>query len=194
MERVIEMIRSRLAAYAAREVAREDRPAAAVLIPLYNYRGELHVVLTKRTDRVEHHKGEISFPGGARDPEDTDLVFTALRESHEEIGLLPEHVDVLGRIDDFVTVSGFHVTPYVGALDASVSPYLWRPQAAEVAEVLEVPLSHLLDPLNLVMQERVLNGRASLMEAYRFGEHLIWGATSRMLANFMRVAVPEGLE
>jgi 8-oxo-dGTP pyrophosphatase MutT (NUDIX family) len=185
---VIEDIRYQLSLYVPKEVPREDRPSAAVLIPLYFNRDSLHVVLTKRTDRVEHHKGEISFPGGARDPDDRDLVETALRESAEEIGLLPQHVDVLGRVDDFITISQFHVTAYVGAIDPSQSPYLWRPAVHEVAEVLEVPLDHLYDPRNLSDDERVLNGQRRRVPAYQFGEHLIWGATQRILQNFLEVA------
>jgi 8-oxo-dGTP pyrophosphatase MutT (NUDIX family) len=190
---VIEEIRSRLAAYTPRDLAVEDHPRAAVLIPLYRHRGELHVVLTKRTDRVEHHKGEISFPGGARDPADIDLVATALRESDEEIGLESKHVEVIGRVDDFITISRFHVTAYVGALDPDVSPYPWRPQAREVAEILEVPLLHLLDAANLVRDARLINGRVAAMESFQFGEHLVWGATARMLRNFLDVAVAERL-
>ncbi len=185
---MIEVIRARLAAYDARELPREDRPAAAVLIPLYEYAGDLVVVLTKRTDRVEHHKGEISFPGGARDRADADLVRTALRESQEEIGLQAEHVQVIGRLDDIITASGFHVTPYVGAIESGAAPYIWRPHAAEVAEVLEVPLGHLLDPVNLMMDGTTVNGRTPRVGSFRFGEHLIWGATARMLRNFLEVA------
>jgi 8-oxo-dGTP pyrophosphatase MutT (NUDIX family) len=188
---VIEEIYERLAGYQARRLASDGLPQAAVLIALYTARDDLHVILTKRTDKVEHHKGEISFPGGARDSSDPDISFTALRESDEEIGLDPGHVRLVGRVDDLVTTSGFHVTAFVGEIDRAVSPYRWRPQVSEVAEVLEVPLRHLLDPGNLVEVPRQRNGRLLLMEAYRFGDHLIWGATARMLANFLDVAFAE---
>jgi 8-oxo-dGTP pyrophosphatase MutT (NUDIX family) len=187
---VIEDIRSRLSGYAHRELPTESRPRAAVLIPIYVHRDEHHIILTKRTDRVEHHKGEISFPGGARDPEDSDLLVTALRESHEEIGLDPRHVEVIGRVDDFITVSQFHVTPFVGVIEALVAPYPWQPQASEVAEILEIPVRHLLDPSNLVMETRRLaDGRIGPMESYKWGEHVVWGATARMLRNFLEVAL-----
>ncbi len=189
---MIDDIRNRIASYAAREVPGEGKPEAAVLIPLYMRDDRLHVVLTKRTDHVEHHKGEISFPGGARDPGDEDISMTALRESHEEIGLDPRHVELLGRVDQLITISQFHVTAFVGALDPSVSPYPWRPQATEVAEVLEVPLDHLLDDSNVVMQDRTRDGVAMRMEAFQFGDHLIWGATARMLRNFLDVVAPRG--
>jgi 8-oxo-dGTP pyrophosphatase MutT (NUDIX family) len=187
---MIEDIRRRLAAYSHNEVAVEDRPVAAVLIPVYTVGDALHIVLTKRTERVEHHKGEISFPGGARDPEDPDLIATALRESHEEIGLHPKHVEIIGRVDDFITVSQFHVTPYVGAIDSMSAPYRWLPQEREVAEILEIPIPHLLDPLNLILEERRLfDGRVGLMESYVWGEHRVWGATARILKNFLDVAL-----
>jgi 8-oxo-dGTP pyrophosphatase MutT (NUDIX family) len=188
---VIADIRARLSAYVHAALPVEERPRAAVLIPVYQLGDDLHIVLTKRTDRVEHHKGEISFPGGAHDPQDADLITTALRESYEEIGLHPKHVEVIGRLDDFITVSQFHVTPYVGVIDPLAAPYRWRPQEHEVAEVLEVPLPHLLDTVNLVRELRTFpDGRVSEMESFRWREHLVWGATARMLKNFLEVAVP----
>jgi 8-oxo-dGTP pyrophosphatase MutT (NUDIX family) len=184
---VIELIRQRLAAYVARDLAVDGRPRAGVLLPLYDVRGELHVVLTRRTDRVEHHKGEISFPGGSRDPEDADLVATALREGEEEIGLRAEHVEIVGRVDDIVTVSQFHVSAYVGALAPLASPYVWRPHPEEVAEVIEVPLTHLMDPASLVRETVERRGSLVEREGYRYGDHLIWGATARILQNFLAV-------
>jgi 8-oxo-dGTP pyrophosphatase MutT (NUDIX family) len=189
-EFVIDQIRARLASYTPNLIPSEGRPMAAVLVPLLRIQDEYHVVLTKRTDGVEHHKGEISFPGGARDPEDADLLATALRESHEEIGLQPRHVQVLGRLDDFVTISRFHVTPWVGLVDPDASPYPWRPHEREVAQILEVPLPHLLDPANLVLDRRVLpDGRLTTTESFQWGEHLVWGATARILRNFLEVAL-----
>jgi 8-oxo-dGTP pyrophosphatase MutT (NUDIX family) len=189
---MIDDIRSRLSSYEPKRIPPEERPLAAVLIPIYRVGDDFHIVLTKRTDRVEHHKGEISFPGGARDPEDVDLMATALRESHEEIGLHPKHVEVIGRVDDFITVSQFHVTPYVGVIDPDASPYRWLPQELEVAEILEVPMPHLLDPVNLVLESRILSdGRTATMESFKWREHLVWGATARMLKNFLDVALLE---
>ena len=186
---VIEEIRRRLAAYQAHAILDEGRARAAVLIPLYDRQGELHVVLTKRTDSVGNHRSEISFPGGAMEVTDLDLTMTALRESDEEIGLRREHVEIIGRVDDLVTVSRFHVTAYVGAIDPSVSPYSWQPHEAEVAEIIEVPLRHLVDRANLVELPRHRNGETIAMEGFRFGEHVIWGATGRMLRNFLDVAL-----
>jgi 8-oxo-dGTP pyrophosphatase MutT (NUDIX family) len=188
MPAVLTEIRDRVAAYEPKTFDPEGAPRAAVLVPLYTHREELHVVFTKRTDRVQHHRGEISFPGGAMDPEDADLVATALREADEEIGIEPGHIEVLGQLDDIVTISRFHVSVYVGEMDATFSPYPWRPQESEVAEVIEVPLVHLLDESNLVEVPRQRDGELVLLEGFKFEEHVIWGATARMLRNFLDVA------
>jgi 8-oxo-dGTP pyrophosphatase MutT (NUDIX family) len=185
---VLNDIRARLTAYQPKTFDANGAPRAAVLVPLYTHRNQLHVVFTKRTDLVQHHRGEISFPGGAMDPEDADLVTTALREAHEEIGIAAEHIEVIGRLDDIVTISRFHVSVYVGELDATFSPYPWRPQEAEVAAVLEVPLPHLLDEANLVEVPRQRDGELVIMEGFKFHDHIIWGATGRMLRNFLDVA------
>ncbi len=115
---------------------------AAVLLPLFVEGDDLGLVLTVRTHRVEHHKGEISFPGGGRDPEDATLLETALREAHEELGIRPEDVSALGQIDDIQTMSGFQVRPYVGLVPRA---YPFRANPREVAEVLQIQIFHLLD-------------------------------------------------
>lgn len=190
MSDMIADIRTRLLGYAPNEVGIEGaRARAAVLIPLYEKRGEMHVVLTKRTDRVHSHRGEISFPGGAMDPTDLDLMVTALRESNEEIGLRPDDVEIIGRVDDIITISDFHVTAFVGHIDPAVCPYLWRLQETEVAELIEVPVTHLLERANLVEVPRNRNGELVMLEGFQFGDHVIWGATGRMLRNFLDVAV-----
>ena len=180
-------IRRSLAAYEPRLLPETGGKRAAVLVPLYSHQDRLHIVFTKRTDLVQSHKGEISFPGGARDPEDGDLVQTALRESEEEIGLKAEHIEVIGQLDDLVTISDFHVSVYVGALHSHPSPYVWLPQEAEVAEVLEVPLPHLRSADCLVEVPRQRNGVLEIMEGFQWGDHIIWGATGRMLRNFLDV-------
>lgn len=177
-------LRDALADYRPRVAAPAAKvEPAGVLVLLYEHGGVPHVVFQKRTDRVRDHKGQISFPGGAMDPGDPHVLHTALRETHEEIGVDPGHVDVLGQLDDMVTVSNFLVTPYVGWLDRY--PYEWHVSSHEVAYLLEVPLEHLLNPRNLIPDRRVINGREYTFQSYQFGDDLIWGATARMLGNFL---------
>ncbi|MFN0095552.1 MAG: NUDIX hydrolase [Dehalococcoidia bacterium] len=157
--------------------------AAVLVLICTDAGGRPHVVFQKRTDKVDAHKGQISFPGGGRDPEDPHLIHTALRETHEEIGVHPDHIEVLGEIDQIKTISNFIVTPYVGWLDRY--PYEWQFSHDEVAYLLEVPVDHLLDPLNFVPDRRKVGGREVVMPSYRWKDDLIWGATGRMLTNFL---------
>ena len=184
---MIDDIKAKLAAYEPKLLPEREGKRASVLVPLYQHQDELHVVFTKRTDRVESHKGEISFPGGARDPLDNDLIHTAVRECEEEIGLRREHIEIIGQLDDIITISDFHVSVYVGRLHSHPSPYVWLPQEAEVAEVLEVPLSHLRDTANIIEVPRQRDGVLTLLEGWTWGDHVIWGATGRMLRNFLDV-------
>jgi 8-oxo-dGTP pyrophosphatase MutT (NUDIX family) len=138
-------------------------------------------------------QGHISFPGGGRERGDENLLATALRESHEEIGLDPRRVEVFGRIDDFSTRNGeILIAGFVGLIDPLASPYLWRPAETEVAELLEVPVRHLLDPSNLTVDEpRQLNGRLWPNETFHFREHRVFGATARALRNLLDIAFAE---
>lgn len=181
---MLEKIRERVSAYTPTPIPDNGLPRAAVLIPLYTKNGLLHVLLTRRTELVEHHKGQISFPGGALDEGDPGLDACALRETHEEIGVDPQDVTLFGPLDDMVTVSNFVVTPYVGALTRA-APYPFRPNAHEVAEILEVPVPHLLDDRNVIAEVRRIQGRDVLVHSFRFGDHIIWGATARMLKQFL---------
>jgi 8-oxo-dGTP pyrophosphatase MutT (NUDIX family) len=191
---VIEVIKARLAAYQPKRLPEDGKPRAAVLLPLYPKDGSLHVVFTKRSEDVSTHKGEVSFPGGAVDEEDPDLIATALREAMEEIGLYPDHVVVIGELDEIVTISEFHVSVFVGEIAPQPQPYEWRPQAMEVAEVLEAPIAHLLDEDNLIEVARERDGKIVIMEGFSFGEHVIWGATGRMLRNFFDVVFGDELD
>jgi 8-oxo-dGTP pyrophosphatase MutT (NUDIX family) len=158
---------------------------AAVLILIYPKNGIDHVLLTVRTDTVEHHKGQISLPGGAVDKLDDDLEATALRETFEEVGILPDDIEVIGRLDDLITNSHFRVTPVVGVMRKS--PRGFTPSPFEVAEVLEIPLAHLLDPDNVLEERRARDGRETVMPAYEYEGYRIWGATARMLAGFLEL-------
>lgn len=155
---------------------------AAVLIPLLCRDGEWYVVVTQRTETVEHHRGQISFPGGACEPGDADLQATALRETHEEIGVPPDMVEVLGALDDFQTITSFVVTPFVGIIP---HPFDYQPNSGEVEAVVEVPLSVLLDPDNLRVQQREHEGKMFEVLFWDHGPYTIWGATARMLKNLL---------
>jgi 8-oxo-dGTP pyrophosphatase MutT (NUDIX family) len=180
---MLDTIRAALAAYAPRRIEREDLPRAAVLVPLYQKDGTAHVLFQVRTELVEHHKGQISFPGGAEDPGDADLLMTALRETEEEIGLAGEDVEVWGRLDDIVTISNFVVTPYVGLITRP-APYPFAPSGYEVAELLEVPLPHLHGPA-LNLEPVPWRDMRVPPPSYSYGRHVIWGATARMLRQFL---------
>jgi 8-oxo-dGTP pyrophosphatase MutT (NUDIX family) len=158
---------------------------AAVLLLLYHLAGTEHILLTVRSNDVEHHKGQISFPGGAVHAADADLEATALRETYEEVGLDPDNIEVLGRLDDMVTNSHFRVTPVVGVLHGG--PHEFIPSPAEVAEVLEVPLRHLLKPQNCAVDRQEQPGETARHPTYEFQGHRIWGATARILADFLQL-------
>lgn len=152
---------------------------AAVLIPVV-MRDALSVVLTRRTDHLAHHPGQISFPGGHTDAVDTSPEATALREADEEIGLMANNVTVIGTLDTYVTRTGFDVTPIVGLVDPAFSPI---PDPHEVAEVFEVPLAFLMDPANHQRQSRVFDGVERYFFAMPYQDYYIWGATAGMLVN-----------
>ncbi len=168
----------------------EDSPfaKAAVLVPLFKKDGACHLLFTKRTEQVKYHKGQISFPGGMFDKEDTDLEMTARRESFEEIGLKENDIEIVGMLDDVVTVSHFIVTPYVGFFPY---PYAFRVSPIEIAEVIEVPLSHLLDPDCLAEREIMEPDRKGTVLGYQCGTHIIWGATARILTQFLDLVSSE---
>jgi len=178
----VEHIASFLRGFQRKELEKPDLKKAAVLILFYLKNGELYVLLTKRTEDVEHHKGQISFPGGSHDDVDSDLVVTALRECEEEIGLPREVVRILGLFDEYETPSGFAITPVVAC--AEDLPPL-TPHVVEVAEILEVPLSLFMDRRNESVEQRVPFGIPVDVYFYRFGEHEIWGATAAILRSFL---------
>jgi 8-oxo-dGTP pyrophosphatase MutT (NUDIX family) len=155
---------------------------AAVLIPLLSKGGEWHVLVTQRTQNVGHHKGQISFPGGACEPVDADLQATALRETFEEIGVPPEAVQILGALDDFVTITDFVVAPFVGVIP---HPFAYRLNGCEVDAVIEVPLSFLQDRAHLRTEQREVRGRVYDVLFWNYGPYTIWGATAQMLKSLL---------
>lgn len=158
----------------------EIRPAA-VLVPVVRREAGLTVLFTRRTAHLHDHAGQISFPGGRAEAADRSAAETALRESSEEIGLDAERVEILGELHQYVTVTGYRVSPVVGLV---TPPLDLRPDEFEVAEVFEVPLKFLLDPSNH-QRNRVINaGRERRYWAMPYGPYYIWGATAGMLMNF----------
>jgi len=183
-------IRERIRAHRYLPISEDEKDIGyAVLVPIYRQNDTLHIVLTKRTDTVGHNKGHVSFPGGRRDPTDSTLLATALRESEEEIGLSPAHVEIFGRIDDFSTRDGeLFIAGFVGLIDPALTPYAWRPEQAEVAEILEVPIAHFFDSANVeVAPPRELNGRMWPNETFLFRGHRVFGATARALRNLFTI-------
>jgi len=189
MNITIEKVKEFLQNYERKDLCKPRLKKAAVLMLLYPKLERLHVLLTRRTEDVEHHKGQISFPGGSRDDEDNDLISTALRESEEEVGLPKGSVQVLGLFDDFETPSGFAITPVVG-FAPSLPPL--KHNADEVAEILEVPLAVFLDRGNERIERWERGGVVRDVFFYRFGDHEIWGATAAILRAFLRSVSSEG--
>lgn len=159
------------------------RPAA-VLVPLVCHPSGCTILLTRRTDHLDHHAGQISFPGGRLELQDKDAVDCALRETSEETGLDRHGIDVVGRLDDYNTVTGFRVMPVVGLL---APPLGLDPDPCEVAEVFEIPLDFVLDPRNHKRAHEMLDGQRRLFYAMRWNGYYIWGATAGMLVNLSRV-------
>jgi len=159
-------------------IARELTPAA-VLIPIID-RAEPTVLLTRRTDTLRRHAGQVAFPGGRIDPEDAGPVEAALREAHEEVALPPAQVEVIGTTDAYETGTGYRITPVVGVVPPDL-PLV--PCEAEVAAVFEAPLAHLLDPANHQLREAEWQGRMRHYYAIEWETHFIWGATAGIIVN-----------
>ncbi|MFA6124049.1 MAG: CoA pyrophosphatase [Sphingomonas sp.] len=155
---------------------------AAVLIPVTD-RAEPGVILTRRTDTLSRHAGQIAFPGGRIDPGDAGPVAAALREAEEEIALPRTHVRIVGEADRYRTVTGFEVTPVIGVVPPDL---VFIPAAAEVAEVFEVPLGFLLDSGNHIEASVEWQGRNRHYYEILWGDHRIWGATAAMIVNLSR--------
>lgn len=158
---------------------------AGVLVLLYPIEGELHVVLTRRTDLLGNHSGQISFPGGRREPEDADIAATALREAREELGIDINRVEIIGALSElYVPPSNFVIHPVVGH---SPTRPAFSPHPDEVAEVIEAPLSRVLNPsIKTTVPRSIisLNGHVVDAPAYQLAGHEVWGATAMVLSEF----------
>jgi len=157
---------------------------SSVLVP-FLLRGEVpHLLFTVRTAHLRRHAGQVSFPGGARDPGDATPLHTALREMREELGLPEQSVEVLGMLDEIPTTTEFRVMPYVGVLDLA-TPF--RPDAGEIAELLEIPVASLQSPGVRRTEKRFFRGAERDVYFYEVGRHTIWGATARILKNLLEI-------
>jgi 8-oxo-dGTP pyrophosphatase MutT (NUDIX family) len=165
------------------ELPRDMKPAG-VLVLMFTKNGSIHVILNKRSDTVEHHKGEISFPGGAWEPADKDLSHTATRETNEEMGIRYEDMRLIGELDTVNTSSMFCIYPFVATLNY---PYKSRVSEAEVADVLEVPIQSLVGPLNRRSEMHIRQNKSYQFYSYIYNEHIIHGATARILSQLLAI-------
>ena len=181
---MIEKLRQALAHRQKKTITDPKRIPSAVLVPIYNKEGQCYIVFTQRTDKVKVHKGQISFPGGARQEGESQLE-TALRESQEEIDLAPADVEVLGELDDTLTVfSNYIVTPFVGIISW---PHSLKADGWETDEIIEVPISVLLDKSSREEKDEVITGKPVTSYYYNYKGRVIWGATARILHQFLEL-------
>jgi 8-oxo-dGTP pyrophosphatase MutT (NUDIX family) len=185
----IEKLRSALATHVSYQITEEGLTRAAVLVPLFCKDGELHILLTRRSSSVRHHKNQVSFPGGVCDKEDCSLKDTALREAMEEIGLKRDDAEVLGQLDDVVTKSTrFVISPFIALIPF---PYRFNVNGREIDQMLEVPISHIRDKTNSWTEYPIVDGVKRTSHYYRFQENVIWGATARVVDALMELVFAE---
>ena len=158
-----------------KKITGENLKASAVLIPLFYNQGQYHVLFTERSEEVDFHKGQVCFPGGTREPSDSSLLQTALRETEEEIGLRAKDVEILGEFDDNVTLtSNYVISPFVALIP---HPYPLKADGREIREIFSVPLLFLMDEANFKQESY----------EYEYEGHIIWGATARILRQFIHL-------
>jgi 8-oxo-dGTP pyrophosphatase MutT (NUDIX family) len=180
---MISHIRERLAAYKPQDIHCVRSMWAGVVIPIHEMNNELYITLTKRAQTVRYHKGEVSFPGGMYEYEDGDRMVTAIRECCEEIGVKKKDLEILGRIDDMYTMTGFCVRPYVAAIPF---PYAFKTNLKEVAYIISLPFRFLQD-VTPGLEEAERGGHVEKVPSFYYGGDRIWGATCRMLLKLRRI-------
>jgi 8-oxo-dGTP pyrophosphatase MutT (NUDIX family) len=182
---LVALARARLAGHARRVVPPGPLIAAAVLVPIVDHGGEPYLLFAKRTDRVGHHKGQISFPGGVIDPGDASALEAALRECEEEIALPRAAVEALGTLDDTETVATrFVITPVVGVVR---SPVAWQPDGEEIEKVIEVPFERLAAEGGCRVEHWERDGVTRPVYFFDCEDETIWGATARILVQFLEL-------
>lgn len=179
----LDSLRRHLAQRDRHRIAEPALRASAVLVPLLLKEAGPHLVLTKRSARMSSHASQICFPGGCVEPTDADLLATALRESQEEVGIAPEDVDVLGPLDDTMTLGRFRITPFLGVIP---DPYPFRVDVTEVDRLIEVPLAYFLDPARVRVERMPFpDGALHPVHFYSVGEEVVWGATARIIHEWL---------
>jgi len=179
-------LREALSRREKRTIADAGRVPSAVLVPIYYKEGQCCILFTRRTEKVKEHKGQISFPGGARQDGES-LLDTALRESREEIGLALADVEILGQLDDTLTVvSNYIVTPFVGVIPW---PYELKADGWETDEIIEAPITALLTNASREKKTEVIDGKKATSYFYHYQGRIIWGATARILHQFLDIFV-----
>ncbi len=161
----------------------EDLKPAAIMVPLFWQHEQLHLLLTKRSDQLKHHSGQVSFPGGGFDKSDGTIRQAAIRETEEEIGVGQEFIKVVGYLDDIKTISGFYVTPFVAILSAG---FKISANKDEVAEVFSVPLSFFLDNKNYRKQTANYQGKKVNYYVYQYENYTIWGVTAEIIVKLAK--------
>ena len=176
-------IRSRLTALRPRNITKGYSREAAVLMPIFEREREPYFLLTRRTEEVQTHKGQISFPGGMRESGE-DFEKTALRETFEEVGIEESRIETLGRFHDYIARSGYRVTPFAGFI---AEPFTTKPHAGEVAEILQVPFRAFLSPERLRIKKMQWRGKSETVYFYSYEGDEIWGLTARIIRDFLKI-------
>jgi len=183
-------IKQILAHYHKNKIVDEKLTPSAVIVPLSYREGECHIFFTERSDEVNFHKGQICFPGGTREPGDASLLDTALREANEEIGLDAKDVEVLGELDDNLTVTtGYVISPFIAFIPY---PYPFKVDRREIKQIFSVPLSALMDEAIFREELQSFDGETMPVYFYEYEGHVIWGATARILKRFIELLRSEG--
>ncbi len=177
-----ERLKQILAQREKRRIFDPNGTPSAVLVPIYEKDGQPHILFIKRTEWVEKHKGEISFPGGTYEAQDKTLLDTALRESAEEIGLKPDDVEVLGELDETSVKTNYIITPFLGFIPW---PYEFRVDGRETEAIIEAPISALLDRGH--SRQELRDDETVTTYRYNYQGSVIWGATARILAEFLDI-------